>query len=71
MNYSVSRPTVQKHMREMGIAAIHPMPNLSCRNHEHKVYPYLLHGIVAKCPCSGCYLNLFLHASRYVPLSVK
>ena len=50
MNYSVSRPTVQKHMREMGIAAIHPGPNLSRRNHEHKIYPYLLRGVVAKCP---------------------
>ena len=34
--YSISRPTVQKYMREMGIAAICPGPNLSKRNHEHK-----------------------------------
>ncbi len=48
--FSVSRPTVQKYMREMGIAAISPGPNLSRRNHEHKVYPYLLRGVTASHP---------------------
>ena len=43
----VSRPTVQKYMRQMGIAAIYPKPNLSKRNHEHKIYPYLLRGVQA------------------------
>lgn len=42
---SVSRPTVQQYMREMGIAGITPGPNLSKRNQEHKVYPYLLRGL--------------------------
>jgi putative transposase len=41
----ISRPTVQKYMREMGIAGITPGPNLSKRNQEHKVYPYLLRGL--------------------------
>ena len=41
----ISRPTVQKYMREMGIAGIAPGPNLSKRNQEHKVYPYLLRGL--------------------------
>ena len=38
----VNRKAVQRHMREMGIAAICPSPNLSRRNAEHTVYPYLL-----------------------------
>jgi len=46
----VSRPTVQKYMREMGIAAIAPGPNLSNRNQEHKVYPYLLRGLKIERP---------------------
>ena len=41
----ISRPTVQNYMREMGIAGITPGPNLSKRNQEHKIYPYLLRGL--------------------------
>ncbi|TYO92306.1 putative transposase, partial [Desulfallas thermosapovorans DSM 6562] len=37
-----NRKAVQRHMREMGIAGISPGPNLSKRNQQHKVYPYLL-----------------------------
>lgn len=32
-------------MREMGIMAIHPGPNLSKRNLQHRIYPYLLRGL--------------------------
>lgn len=46
----VSRPTVQKYMQEMGIAAIAPGPSLSKRNQEHKVYPYLLRGMKIERP---------------------
>ena len=46
----VNRKAVQRHMREMGIAGICPGPNLSKRNSEHRVYPYLLNGIVAAYP---------------------
>ena len=46
----ISRPTVQKYMREMDIAAIAPGPNLSKRNPEHKVYPYLLRGLKIERP---------------------
>lgn len=42
---TISRPTVQKYMREMGIAGIAPGPNLSKPHPEHKVYPYLLRGL--------------------------
>ncbi len=46
----VTRPTVQAYMREMGIAGICPGPNLSKRNLEHRIYPYLLRGIKAEGP---------------------
>jgi putative transposase len=46
----ISRPTVVKYMREMGISAIYPKPNLSKQNPEHKIYPYLLKGITAAYP---------------------
>lgn len=42
---SINRKAVQRHMREMGIAGICPGPNLSKRNNEHKVYPYLLKNV--------------------------
>jgi len=48
--FSISRPTVQKYMRQMRIAAIYPKPNLSKKNHEHKIFPYLLRGIKANSP---------------------
>jgi putative transposase len=41
----VNRKAVQRHMREMGIAGIHPGPNLSRRAHGEQVYPYLLRGL--------------------------
>lgn len=41
----VNRKAVQRHMQEMGIAGISPGPNLSRRNQEHKVFPYLLRGL--------------------------
>ena len=39
-----------KYMHDMGISAICSGPNLSRRNHEHKVYPYLLRGVTAAIP---------------------
>ncbi len=41
----ISRPTVQRYRREMGIAGISPGPNLSKPGPEHKIYPYLLRGL--------------------------
>lgn len=41
----INRKAVQRHMCEMGIAGIHPGPNLSKRNQLHRIYPYLLHGV--------------------------
>ncbi len=47
---TISRQTVQRYMREMGIAAIYPGPNLSRRNQQHAVYPYLLRHVTASYP---------------------
>jgi len=46
----VARETVQHYMREMGITAIYPGPNLSRHNPEHKVYPYRLRHVAAAYP---------------------
>jgi putative transposase len=43
----ISRQRVQRYMREMGIAGICPGPNLSRRDTEHRIYPYLLRGVTA------------------------
>lgn len=40
--FAVSRPTVQRYMREMGISGIAPGPNTSKAAPQHKIYPYLL-----------------------------
>lgn len=47
---TVNRKAVQRHMREMGIAGIAPGPNLSKRNHQHRIYPYLLRHLVIDRP---------------------
>lgn len=41
----VNRKAVQRHMQEMGIAGITSGPNLSGRNKEHQILPYLLRGL--------------------------
>ena len=43
----INRKAVQRHMREMGIAGICPGPNLSKRDKEHHLYPYLLRHVQA------------------------
>ncbi|WP_143116585.1 IS3 family transposase [Neomoorella thermoacetica] len=43
--FLVNRKAVQRHMREMGLIAIYPGPNLSRRNQEHHIYPYLLRNL--------------------------
>ena len=46
----INRKTVQRYMREMGIIAICPGPNLSKRELAHRVHPYLLRGVRAAAP---------------------
>ena len=41
----VNRKRVQRLMRLMGVEAIYPKPNLSLRNLEHRIYPYLLRNL--------------------------
>lgn len=46
----VNRKAVQRHMHEMGIAGVCPGPNLSRRNQQHQVHPYLLRGLSISTP---------------------
>jgi putative transposase len=46
----INRKTVQHYMREMGISGICPGPNLSKRNLEHQIYPYLLRNVTSGYP---------------------
>lgn len=46
----INRKCVQRHMREMGISAIYPGPNLSKRQAQEAVYPYLLRNMLIKKP---------------------
>jgi len=39
---TTNRKEVKRFMDEMGIYAVYPKPNLSKRNKQHKIYPYLL-----------------------------
>lgn len=38
----VGRKLIKRYMDEMGIYAVYPKPNLSKRNKQHKIFPYLL-----------------------------
>ncbi len=48
--YRVNRKRVQRLMRTMGLAALYPKRSLSLANQAHKVYPYLLRGLVIDRP---------------------
>ena len=47
---TINRKAVQRHMREMGLAAIYPGPNLSKQARQHAVFPYLLRGVAITRP---------------------
>jgi len=47
---SVSRKRVRRLMRQLGLEAIYPKPNLSRRNSGHKIYPYLLRNVAVTRP---------------------
>jgi putative transposase len=42
---AVGRKLIKRYMDEMGIYAVCPKPNLSKRNKQHKIYPYLLRNL--------------------------
>jgi putative transposase len=46
----INRKAVQRHMREMGISAICPGPNLSQRRQDHAIFPYLLRNVAVAYP---------------------
>ena len=46
----VNHKAVARHMREMGLTAIYPGPNLSKRARAAAIYPYLLSNITANAP---------------------
>jgi putative transposase len=45
LGHRVNRKRAQRLMRQMGIQAIYPKPNLSRPHPDHPVYPYLLRGV--------------------------
>jgi len=46
MGHPVNRKRVRRLMRMMGLEAIYPRPKTTVPGTEHKVYPYLLRGLV-------------------------
>lgn len=48
--YKVGRKKIRKYYQLLGLEAIYPKMNLSRRNQEHKVYPYLLSDLKIKYP---------------------
>jgi len=45
LGHEVNRKRVQGLYELMGLEAVYPKPNLSQKNIEHRIYPYLLRGI--------------------------
>jgi putative transposase len=50
LGYKVNRKRVQRLMRIMGLEAIYPKPSTSRPHPQHKLYPYLLRGLVIERP---------------------
>ena len=48
--YRAGRKLVRRLMRDMGIWAVYPKPNLSKRNFQASIVPYLLRNKVVSCP---------------------
>ena len=46
----INRKAAQRHMREMGLVAVYPGPNLSRRQDKSGVFPYLLRGLEITAP---------------------
>jgi putative transposase len=45
LGHEVNVKRVRRLLRQMGLEAIYPKPNLSRTHPEHKIYPYLLRGL--------------------------
>lgn len=48
--WRVNRKRIQRLMRRMGLEAVYPKPKTSQRNDEHRIYPYLLRGVLIDRP---------------------
>ena len=48
--WPVNRKRAKRLMRVMGLGAIYPKPNTSLSHPDHRVYPYLLRGLVIDRP---------------------
>jgi putative transposase len=46
----INRKAAQRHMREMGLAAVYPKPNLSRQAAKAGIFPYLLRGLAITVP---------------------
>jgi putative transposase len=46
LGYQVNRKRIRRLMQIMGIQAIYPRPKTSIRGKDHKIYPYLLRGLI-------------------------
>ena len=51
--WGINHKRVERYMREMGLAAIYPGPNLSKRRASEGVWPYLLRDVEVVAPQSG------------------
>ena len=63
LGYRVNRKRVQRLMRLMGLEGIAPGPRTSLPRKEHKIYPYLLHGLTITEP-----LQVWCSDLTYVPM---
>jgi putative transposase len=50
LGHSVNRKRVQRLMGILGLAGMAPGPNTSKPHPQHKIYPYLLRGLMVACP---------------------
>ena len=50
MGYKINRKRVQRLMRVLGLTGMAPGPNTRLLHPQHKVYPYLLRGVVVARP---------------------
>jgi putative transposase len=48
--HEVNRKRVQRLMRRMGLEALYPKPRTTQRNAKHRVFPYLLRGLIVDRP---------------------
>lgn len=46
LGYVVNRKRMRRLMKKLGLLALAPAPNTSKKHPEHKIYPYLLRGVV-------------------------